>query len=294
MSGNAGRVLTTLALVVGCAPGWAEEANAKIAEQKKAARENWSLLEAGEPAHLETAHLLIYASGALEGRLKDISTILERHYAVAEKALKPDPQKELWPGKLTVYLFTEREQFTTYVRRVEKRRPDLDETSNHAVEGDFPRVFAGPPRSKSAGGLEASAGQEVAAALLQRKAGSRVILPDWLLVGFGRATTWRAFPAAESTRQARQQAAAAVVSKKRTAQQVWGPDLTPDEAAVLRPALADLLAYGPGAPHFLAFLTGFRPEEGQERKSTEQALEAAGIKLANLEVIWPGFVRAPR
>jgi hypothetical protein len=176
---------------------------------------------------------------------------------------------------------------------VERRRLDPNETSGHTVEGDAPRVFAGPPRQKQAANLELHAAEAVAAALLQRKAGPKVIVPEWLLSGFGRATTWRLAPRDPGATAARREALLLVLNKKRTAQQVWGGELEFDEAVVLRPSLADLLAYGPGMTRFPQFIAGFRPEE-EEQRSTEQALQSAGIKLENLETVWPEFVRTLR
>jgi hypothetical protein len=265
----------------------------KVAAQKKAAQENWAALDLGEPVHHETPNLLLYASKSEEAKLKDMGVTLEKYYAAA-KAVQLDAKKEMWPGKLTVYLFADRDEFTSYLRRVEKRRLDEDETGLHTVEGDFPRVAAGPPRSKQTVNLAMHAGEQIAAALLQRKAGVKTPLPDWLMVGFGRATSWRVHPRDKATSDARREALVLVVNKQRTAQQVWSGSLEAAEATVLRPTLADLMAYGPGSSRFPAFVTGFRPDEGQERRSTEQALEAAGIKSENLAKVWPEFVRNPR
>jgi hypothetical protein len=259
----------------------------KTSEAMKAARANWALLDLGEPALHETAHLVLVAPKGLQGRLKDVGAYLEKHYGMAEKVLKLDSL--VW----TVYIFNEREAFNKHLLRVENRRLDPGLTGGYLAEGDTPRVFVGPPPSKPMAGLETQAAEQLAAALLQRKVGAKVILPDWLLAGFGRATVWRVNPNDESTRKARQQASSLVTLKKRTAQQVWGTGLDPEEAAVLQPMLADLLAYGPGSSKFPELLAGFRPDEGQARKTTEQALDAAGIKVPNLEQIWPAFVRNP-
>lgn len=291
MPSDAGRMAAVVLLLAVVAAGAADDADAKLAAQKKKAQQDWAQLEAGEPAHHETEHLLVFASKPLEGKLKDIAAVLEKHYTTAAEVLALDPQKELWPGKLTVYLFVERDEFTSYIRRVARRRLDAEETGGHAVAGEFPHVFAGPPRTKQAVNLELYAAEELAVALMQRKAGPRTPLPEWLLRGFGRATTWRVGPREPATTSARRDAIQLVNGKKRTAQQVWSGSLVPEEAVVLQPTLADLLAYGPGRSRFPALLAGFRPEEGQERRSTEQALEAAGLKPDRLEKVWPDFVR---
>src|SRR5437879_6177748 len=103
-------------LITGTA--WADETADKVAAQKKAAEENWAQLDAGESVHLETAHLLIYAPKSMEKKLKDLGATLEKHQEIARKALGYDEKTQPWPGKLTIYLFTEREVFTAFLRRV--------------------------------------------------------------------------------------------------------------------------------------------------------------------------------
>ena len=131
--------------------------------------------------------------------------------------------------------------------------------------------------------------QARAATVLRRHLGHA-----WLLAGFGRATTWRLGPREKPTLDARREALAWVATKRRTAGQVWRGEVEAEEANALGATLADLLAYGPGASRFPGFVAGFRPGDGQERRSTEQALEAAGIKIENLEKVWLDFVRNPR
>ena len=57
---------------------------------------------------------------------------------------------------------------------------------------------------------------------------------------------------------------------------------------------ADLLAYGPGSSRFPQLVAGFRPEENDQRRSIEQALGSAGIKVEKLDKVWPEFVRTMR
>lgn len=283
------KILLTV-LIIGGAAFASEGVDPKVTAQIKLAQENWAILEAGEPALHETPHCLIVASKPLEGKLKDFGVLLEKHYTKAEEVVKPE-KNERWPGKMTVYLFAERDEFTAFVRRVSKRRLDPEETTGHSVEGAFPHVFTGPPRSKVAGNLEQHAAEELAAALMHRKAGDKVVLPDWLLMGFGRATSWRIGPRDPATTAARTRAIEIMTKKKYSVQQVWGGDISPEERAVLRASLADLLAYGPGSSRFPQFIVGFRPEDNNQPRSPEQALGTTGIKVENLAKVWPDFVR---
>jgi hypothetical protein len=59
-----------------------------------------------------------------------------------------------------------------------------------------------------------------------------------------------------------------------------------EESAVLRASLAEYLAYGPGAAKFPTLVVGFRPGENQESRTTEQAMESAGIDAKVVEARW--------
>src|SRR5262245_39116009 len=111
MSTTSMKIMAAVLLFASFAAG--ADGDARLAAQKKTAQENWALLEAGEPGFHETPHLLLCASKSMEGKLKGVGETLEKHYAMADGVLKLDP-KELWPGKLTVYLFAERDEFTAF------------------------------------------------------------------------------------------------------------------------------------------------------------------------------------
>jgi hypothetical protein len=287
MRGDRRMVLAVAVLLLGAAGlRAADEADDKLAEQKKAADANWASLEAGEPARHETAHLLLYGPAAYEKRLVGWGTLLEKQYETARKGLALDKEEALWPGKLAVYLFAEREPFTTFVRRVEKRRQEAGESGSYGVAGDLPHVAAAPPRVKGERGVEVQAAEQLAAAMLHRKVGPKVPLPDWVLSGFGRATYGRAVPAAGTADRA---LAARLVKAGRTAMDVWG-NLDADEAAVLQASLVDFLAYGPGASKFLEFAAAFEPGENMEKKTAGQALDAVGLKPDALNRAWQTWV----
>jgi hypothetical protein len=278
-------------LVMGGGRASAQEAEQKLAAQRKAASDNWALLEAGEAASHETEHLLLMAPKSMERRLKEIGTSLEKSHALAGKAAQIKPKEGLWPGKLTVYLIPERQHFTAFVRRVETRRLNDDESGTYAVLSDLPHVSASAPRTRSDLGLELQAAAQIAAALMQKKAGAKVPLPEWLVAGFGRATVWRAVPADKLVVNDRRLARAAVVGKKRMPVEVWGEStLEGEEAGVVRASLAEFLAYGPGASKFAALLEGFKPGENMDSRTMEQALESAKLDPKAIEARWGPWV----
>ncbi|HMF13746.1 MAG TPA: hypothetical protein VKE94_15615 [Gemmataceae bacterium] len=253
--------------------------------QRKAARDNWASLEAGAGASHETDHLLIQAPKTMDRRLKEIGGNLEKSYGLAVKALQID-KDQAWPGKLTVYLLPQREQLATFVRRVESRRLEDEESGSHGGEKDLPHAAASAARAKTDLALEHQAAAQVAAALLQRKAGDKVPLPDWLVLGFGRATAWRAAPADKSLLDERRLAKALIAGKKHAAADVWDGTLEAEEAGVLRASLGEFLAYGPGAAKFPAIARGFKPGENQDSRTFLQALESAGLDPKAIEARW--------
>jgi len=291
-------LLLVLAALAAAAPARADEAEDKakalVAAQKKKAEANWALLAAGEPVHLETDHFVIYAPKALEKTLKDAGALLESEYKTGREALNFPEKTEPWKGKLTVYLFGERAQFTAFVRRVEKRRLVSGETSSMMAADDVLHVAVSPPQNKWEWPAEAQAAEQVGAALLQRRAGVGTILPEWLVSGFGRATYYRTLPKHELTLADRRLAADLVAKKKKTARDIWTGPLEADEAGALGGALADFFAYGPGAPHFEKLLEGFKPEENVEKKTMEQALDKTKINKEKVEPNWKSWVASPK
>jgi hypothetical protein len=283
-------LLAVIIAVMGASGVKADESADKLAEQKKAAKANWALLEAGDPAIQETEHLLIHAPKDSQKRLKDLATKLEKSYALAVKTLKTTPKDDLWPGKLTVYLLADKEQFASFIRRVEKRRPQSGELGSQFVDNDMPHAVARPPAEKRDPSLESQAAEQIAAALLRKKIGVKVPLPEWVVSGFGRATVWRTAPTDKAVVAERRQAQTLVAAKKRTAKDIWGGSLEPEEIGVLRGSLADFLAYGPGASKFLAILNGFKPEENQTNRTTAQAFESANVKPETVETTWRQWV----
>src|SRR5262245_20319489 len=117
-----------------------QQATEKPADQTKAARATWSLLEAGEPVVQVTENLIVLAPKSMERRLKEIGGNLEKTYSLAVKSLQAKPKDDLWPGKLAVYLLPEREQFTALVRRVEKRRLGEEEAGSFYLDGELPHA----------------------------------------------------------------------------------------------------------------------------------------------------------
>jgi hypothetical protein len=291
MSVRAAGLLTVASLLFAAAGTRADEAADQVAKQKKTAQANWERLELNKPAFHESKLFLIY--GELpEAQLRGLAGDLERHYQIARKALRFEAMETTWPGKLTVYVFTDRRHLTSFVRLVEQRRPQEDEQGGFDARGNAPHVSAGPPTRKEDPSVQAIAGEHVASTLLARKAGTSV--PDWVVTGFGRATGWRAAPTSPLGRQQRGAAARLLGPQNvRTVKDVWSGKVKDDEAMLLQASLMDYLAYGPASSHLLKFLEGFRPEQGKTEKTAEDALKTADIGLEQLNYKWKSWARRP-
>jgi hypothetical protein len=255
--------------------------------QKNTAKENWGKLESTPALLSETDHFLIVAPKALEAKLKEIGELLEKHYDTSGKSLFTGKKEVPFKGKMTVYLLSDPDHITSFIRRVEKRRPLGMEKGSWSGDDDKLFVAAGPPRDKNDPPVEVQAAQLVSTVLLQRKAGKGTILPYWLSSGYGRATYYKVVgPREKAVSAERGNATRIIRTTKRNAQDVWNGTLEGDEGTALEPSVAYFLAYGPARTKFLALLAGFAPGENQEKKTMDQALEAAELKV---DIVNKGF-----
>jgi hypothetical protein len=267
------------------------EIGSRVAGQEARAKAVWKKVAGGAKAdQAETEHFLLY--GKVPGRkLKEVGALLEKEYALARQVLKLE-KEDPWTGKLAVYFFTDRRQFTSFVRNVEKRRPEPEDRGSFVLRGDHPHLAAGPPGESGGATAEAQAGEQLASALLTKVAERS--LPDWLTSGFARATWSRCIPPRERAAE-RRRALKTLLAKKASAQDVYDGNVTGEEAQVLRGSLVDYLAYGPGRNRFLPFINGFKPEENiQQPRTTADALKAARIDPAFLNKRWKYWVRRGR
>ncbi len=279
------RFTTGVVLLLAIGPvGLADDPADKLAAQKKTAAENWDEIGSGQAAHIETAHLLVYAPRSYEKRLKEIGANLEKYYEQARKSLGYEKEPP-WSGKMAVYLIPDRDDFTRFVRRVEKRRVEAEDAGSHWVEGDFPHAAGGPPRARTDPIVEVQAGEQLATALLVKRAGTKTPLPGWLMSGFGRATGYRVRTGEKAVIEERRKAAA-LVRKGHRVQEVWGATLEADDAPILEASLAEFLAYGPLQARFTALLAAFQPEENQDKKTAEQALQGLNLAVDRLNARW--------
>ncbi|MBY0232070.1 MAG: hypothetical protein K2W96_22530 [Gemmataceae bacterium] len=260
-----------------------EDAKKLIAEQKARAAEKWKLLELGEAATADSASFHVVAPKAMAGKLKGIAATLEKYRATAAKAAALD-LKEAHPGKITAYLLPDEAALKSFSRRVETRKADAGATGSYSPDDDRLHVagFAG-----EGGTAEMRAGEMVASLLLRRKAGLATNLPEWLVQGFGRATTYRVFPKDKAVAADKKKAKAG--ARKKGAKDVWDGNADSGDHKAMQASLAEYLAYVAGGSAFPKFVLAFKPGENMMDVATPAALDAAKLSPDRLDKAWKAW-----
>lgn len=249
-----------------------------LAKQKKSLRANMKAAEIPETSLVESPHLLVCGTLPAD-KLRSLSAKLERQIEIATKALRFDKGETAWPGKLAVYVFEDRAQFRSFVRQVEKRSPDEAEQGSQSLRGDVPHVAVGPGKDKSGNPVETQGGLEVAAAILAGRA-KAVPLPEWVVVGFGRAT---AAHAAGQSAGLRKKAAKDLIRARLRPRDAWNEEVPREQRMTLAQCVMDFLAYGGGAAKPIEFLGGFRGDDEKPNKTGDDALAAANMTVEQFE-----------
>jgi hypothetical protein len=269
-------------------PADAKPDPAKVAKQKQTGVSHWKRIVEETPQQFEGDHLLVLAPAASKN-LPELGAYLEKVYGLAARALKLSTD-ERWTGKLTVFLVNEPSHFKSFMRSVIRKRAEEDDRGGFQLEGDFPAVVASPPMNALELKTEQEASSQIAQALIRQKA--QVKLPDWLTLGFGRATVLRSGTPAVYASEKRK-AVVLVLAKKRTSRDVWmGSDaLLAGEAAILRGILVDFLAYSGATQKFPELVSGYRPRDNKmPNPTTETAFTRADFNADSLEKAWRAWL----
>jgi hypothetical protein len=259
-----------------------DEGAALVTKQKQAMIEKAKLAQVPEQL-VESPNLLLCGTIG-ESNLKTISALLEKQYTTAVAALQFDKTDKPWFGKLGVFLFPDRNQFRSFIRIIEKRSPEDGEQGSQSLKGDTPHISAGPGRTTGTGTIEVQAGQELCAAILAGRA-KATPLPDWVVIGFARAT---AAHAAGQAAGVRKKGARDLVRGRVKPREAWGENLPYAQRITLATAIMDFLVYGGGAPKPVEFLGGFRPDDEKATKTADDALAATKMTVDQFET---AFIR---
>src|SRR5262245_57939179 len=104
-------------------PAIAGADDAPLAKQRQTADAIAKSLQLSSIVTTETKNLILHVTMP-DGRLKALGVTLEKQFATGVKALQFAGDDPPWSGKLAVYAFTDRAEFRSFVRQVEKRSAD--------------------------------------------------------------------------------------------------------------------------------------------------------------------------
>jgi hypothetical protein len=254
--------------------------DATLAKQRQTADAQAKSLQLSSIVNNETRHFILYGTLS-DGRLKALGATLEMQYAPAVKALQFANDDPPWSGKLAVYDFTERGDYRSFARQVEKRSPDDAELGSFRLSDDVPHVAAGPGKGKDAPTPEVQAGYQLAAALLAARA-RNVPLPEWVVTGFGKATAAHAAGTSAGGRKR----AARNLGVRFKASDVWNDKAPAEVRHVLAVSVADFVFYGKGVPKPVDFLNGFRPDDEKPMKTATDALSASQLTPEQFDIAY--------
>jgi hypothetical protein len=238
---------------------------------------------------VETQHLVV-ATALPEAKAKALADGLEKVYAQVAKGLKLSPEET--KVQVTLYVFTEVDQFRQFQRSVLKERPDDDEYATADMKRDDAFVAVSARRGEKDPKFENVAGGELSKALLAKKAGSAK-LPGWMTDGFAKAVTWRLNPASASAERATVARMAPALRKgakgaATVADKAWSG--TAKEKEVVAASLMDYFTSGPGAEKFGGVLSSLIPTDATAMPSFLDALKAADLTIEDLDRQWREWV----
>ncbi|QVL32854.1 hypothetical protein KIH39_02735 [Telmatocola sphagniphila] len=123
---------------------------------------------------------------------------LTKHATIAAKLVRFKDDDKPWEGKLTIFAFPERNQFTAFVRNQEERRAESEEKSSFALKGEIPYLAVSLSNLKPAE-LEPKLMESISEAILNRKVGGVAQFPEWFREGFEKLVVLKSVPANYAT-----------------------------------------------------------------------------------------------
>lgn len=229
----------------------------------------------------ETTNLLVI-SDLPEAQADQLASYLQRQHDVTWKVLKLKPEDRSWSGKLAVYVLSNRSDFGSFLRQVEKRQPaDRHESTSIWLKGDAPHVVVAVGLGEDEDYLVRKSLREISVMLLQMKAGATAKLPHWIEEGFVKSLQMRS-----GTREARAQRAKMLQHVRNSpVKDAWEAD--DERGELLAASFMDYLIFGVAdTEKSRAFLRGFSPGEGNQEPNPWKAMEIAGMDQKQVESGW--------
>lgn len=246
------------------------------------------VLSAEEPVVAETKNLIVLAPKSIGKRAQEWAKLAEKHRDLALKTLDLDDE-EAQEAKLGIFIWANADQLKSYIRRVEKRSPEKDEVAVVNPDDWVLRAAAIVGTAKEGTLGEHRVGEMVAALMIGRKAKRTSKVPDWLTMGFGRATTWKlATPSLRPLVEEKRRVAS--YSKKWNGWQVLCGDASGPDATALQASAVYYLAFGPSASKFTKFVEGFQLDDNNNTRSLDQVIEYSGIEREAFSTGWQKWV----
>lgn len=229
---------------------------------------------------------------SLSKRLPAVIAEVNRYHAAALKGTGRQ-DANIWGKRPVVVVFTERNQFASHVRRVEKRSFDPAERASIVVGDDQPAVGLWVETPNSRTGLpptvEIQVGEKVAAAVFARAAGAKNPVPSWLPEAFGRATSFQVARLTGRSYLAEiRRNAQLFVRNQREAP--WNAMQDGFQTQSAQAAFIYWITYGPKAGKMADLVKQFTPEENQERVEFPQALQKAQLSGDQTLGSWQDWV----
>lgn len=265
-------------------PAMAQE---KLPPASDRAKEIWSTVSKTPYALAANDHLAIVTPKTQEKKASEYLATAEKYRQAAARAAGYASDAP-WAAPLVVLVLPGKDEFGTYVRRVQKRMLETGETSSWSIDDGQLHAGLFLRGGKNMAPSDAQVGELVAACVAARRIGEKNPSPDWIADGFGRATSHKL--SLPTHRQF-------LVSDKKRANNAcrslssapWADSAGGDDGAAARDSLMYLIAYGTFAEKFPNFLNSFRPDENQEKVEVEAAMTKAGITPNSTWTSWKSW-----
>ena len=268
----------------------AQEKDETVEKQKMAALANLKKCEVANPALIETTNLIV-GGGYPEEKLKSMGEMVQKSYTSALKALKFSEMESPPKGKLAIYFFADRKQFSAFVNEVLTEKLERDERTHIDARGNEPFVAVSVLPGEKPIDLDAEASRQVGVALLLAKAGP-ALMPSWMQDGFARALQTRSNPQLAAADKAAVRKLIVVDPKTKASKfqvwDIWG-SAQGAERKVLAASFMEYLLFGPDQTKFKKIVEALRPDDTL-KPTFETALKAAEIAPDALDKAWKKWV----
>ena len=269
---------------ISAVPAVAQE---KLPPVSDRANEIWTTVSKTPFAVAANEHLAIITPKAQEKKAAEYLSTAEKYRQTAARAAGYASDAP-WPSPLVVLVLPGKDEFGSYVRRVQKRMLEAGETSSWLINDNQLHAGLFLRGGKNMAPSDAQVGELVAACVAARRIGEKNPSPDWIADGFGRATSHKL--SLPTHRQF-------LVSDKRRTNNAcrnltgapWAESAAGDDGLAARDSLMYLIAYGSYAEKFPTFLNSFRPDENQEKVEVEAAMTKAGITPNTAWTTWKSW-----